>query len=318
RAMCGLLTQNDVLPSAVDTRKHFDKHFKDVPDQRVHMKKLIDESRAAVQQATECATKLIDNAKRTPGPIADDVARIPEEYLASVFTMVLKAGLQGFVPDVEGPVQSAYNQLHRHLAVSAFQFLSKAFALHTLNVNNHFAQDHELMCDIYDNFCMAYVNEVHSDDEHSSQGRRVRGKPGRNPVLAKFLTSELDVKMEEYRKPDHHKQDTPLLAASAISIGLPAEVPIDFFTPAFYNALTVKERARYADTGVAFPLEKYAFAPEHAAWKKMGKAEFMTKYGNEVLKQYNIPSEEEIDELSDSKDEDEAREEEINLVDTDS
>jgi hypothetical protein len=95
-------------------------------------------------------------------------------------------------------------------------------------------------------------------------------------------------------------------------------VPINFFTPAFYNALTVKERARYADTGVAFPLEKYAFAPEHAAWKKMGKAEFMTKYGNEVLKQYNIPSEEEIDELSDSEDEDEAREEEINLVDTDS
>ncbi|KAJ7271791.1 hypothetical protein C8J57DRAFT_1507700 [Mycena rebaudengoi] len=329
RAMCGLLTQNDVLPSAVDTRKHFDKHFKDVPDH-------------------------IDNAKRTSGPIADDVACIPEEYLASVFTMVLKAGLQGFVPDVEGPVQSAYNQLHRHLAVSAFQFLSKAFALHALNntkkerrrpgslsesivkgvaykarsrvADTRFktARRLELRKPVQR---MAYVNEVHSHDEHSSQGRRVREKPGCNPVLAKFLTSELDVKAEEYRlrnpnrgqkKPDHRKRDTPLLAASAISIGLPAEVPIDFFTPAFYNALTVKERARYADTGVAFRLEKYAFAPEHAAWKKMGKAEFMTKYGNEVLKQYNIPSEEEIDELSDSEDEDEAREEEINLVDTDS
>ncbi|KAJ7247967.1 hypothetical protein C8J57DRAFT_1240483 [Mycena rebaudengoi] len=27
RAMCGLLTQHDVLPSAIETRKHYDKHY---------------------------------------------------------------------------------------------------------------------------------------------------------------------------------------------------------------------------------------------------------------------------------------------------
>jgi hypothetical protein len=66
--------------------------------------------------------------------------------------MVQKAGLKGFCPDIEGPVQSKYNELHRHLAVSAFQYLSSSFALMALNVDNHIAQDDNLLCDMYDNY----------------------------------------------------------------------------------------------------------------------------------------------------------------------
>ncbi|KAJ7149891.1 hypothetical protein C8R43DRAFT_1192454 [Mycena crocata] len=363
RALCGLLTQNDVLPPAIEQRNHYNQRFNKVHDYRLHMRSLIDQSRTAVAEATERATKLVKDAKALSGPIATDIARIPADHLATVFTMVLKAGLQGFVPDIEGPIQSAYNQLHRHIAVSAFQFLSSSFALMALNVNNGVAQDHNLLSDMYNNFVygtlaqntkmerrnlgslsqslvnsvaykartrrIAYVKEAHSDDEHSSQGRRTRLKPGRSTVAGKFFVEELDVKTEEYRqrnpgrgvqkKADTRKRETPLLRASEISMGLPADVPIDFFTPVFYNSLTVKERARYMDTGVAFPLEKYAFAPEHAAWKFMGKAEFMEKYGKEVLAQYNLPSEEEIPARSDSDADDEGEEEEeIDLADTDS
>lgn len=152
RAMCGLLTQHDVLPSAIDKRGHYDKRFDKADDYRLHMRRLIDESRTSVKEAAERATKLIKDAKAITGPIANDIARIPAEHLGTVFTMVMKAGLQGYFPDVEGPVQSPYNQLHRHLAVSAFQFLSSSFALMALNVNNHIAQDHNLLCDMYDNF----------------------------------------------------------------------------------------------------------------------------------------------------------------------
>jgi hypothetical protein len=97
---------------------------------------------------------------------------------------------------------------------------------------------------------------------------------------------------------------------------LPPDVPIDFFTPDFYNSLTVKERARYAMTGVAFPLEEYAFNPTHAKWLTMGKTEFMKAYGKDILAKYNVPSAEEIAELSDADDKEEEEEEEINLVDT--
>jgi hypothetical protein len=77
---------------------------------------------------------------------------MPEAHLTSVFTMVLKAGLQGFCPDLDGPMQSAYNQLHRHLAVAGFQFLSGSFALAALEVNAQVAKNTELLNDMYDHF----------------------------------------------------------------------------------------------------------------------------------------------------------------------
>ncbi|KAJ7782587.1 hypothetical protein DFH07DRAFT_949385 [Mycena maculata] len=378
RGLCGLLSQSDTLPSAVGARTHYEKRFDKVDDFRAHMRNLIDESRTAITAATALATNLVEKAKRIPGPIANDIARIPGQHLATVFTMILKAGLQGFCPDVEGPVQSEYNQLHRHLAVSGFQFLAGSLALAALEVNVQISKDIGLLNDMFDHYVygtlaqrtrmetrrpgslsqsiqhtveykgrtrlaeirfktasrlklrkpvlrMAFIKEAHSDDEHTTTGRCVRRKPGRNPVVAKFFRNELDVAAEEYRKrnakqgqrpPKPRTRPNPLLPASEIGMTLPPDVPIDFFTPEYYNALTVKERARYANTGVAFPLEDFAFDPAHEDWKTMGKQEFMEMYGDDVLDQYDIPSAEEIDALSDS-DADDEEEEEIDLEDTD-
>ncbi|KAJ7159120.1 hypothetical protein C8R43DRAFT_948463 [Mycena crocata] len=132
--------QNNVLPSAIEKRNHYDQRFNKVDDYRSHM--------TAVAEAVEHATQLIKDAKAISSPIANDIACLLANHLATVFTMVLKAGLQGFVPDIEGPVQSAYNQLHRHITVSAFQFLSSSFPLMALNINNQVAQDHNLLSDM--------------------------------------------------------------------------------------------------------------------------------------------------------------------------
>lgn len=97
---------------------------------------------------------------------------------------------------------------------------------------------------------------------------------------------------------------------------MPADVPIDYFTPEFFNALTLKERARYVNTGVAFPLADFAFDEAHVEWKTMGKKDFMEKYGDDVLAQYDVPTQEEMDTIPDS-DVDDDEEVEINLEDTD-
>ncbi|KAJ6559982.1 hypothetical protein B0H19DRAFT_1069691 [Mycena capillaripes] len=380
RGICGLLTQTDVLPSATEAQKHYDKRFDDVDDVREHMRTLVNDSKTAVSAAKELATKLIRDAKLITGPIANDIARIPENHLATVFTMILKAGLKSFCPDLEGPVQSKYNQLHRHLAVSGFQFLSSSFALAALDVNAKVAEDSELLGDMYDNYAygtlaqktrmerrrpgslgdsikhsnefkargrlarvrfdtaarlglrkpvqrMVFVQEVHSDDEHTSGGtqRTVREKPGRNPIAAQFFQEELDPAAEQYRqrnaKPGQRKPQTrirsdPPLPASDFGVILPADVPIDYFTPEFFNALTLKERSRYVNTGVAFPLADFAFDEAHDEWKTMGKKDFMEKYGNDVLEQYDVPTQEEIDTIPDS-DVDNDEDIEINLEDTD-
>ncbi|KAJ6481129.1 hypothetical protein C8R45DRAFT_933027 [Mycena sanguinolenta] len=324
RALCGLLTQHDVLPSAEDKLDHYNKRFDKVDNFRTHMRSLIDALRTAINEATVRATKLRKDAERISGPIANDIARIPAEYLASAFTMVLKVGLQGFCPDVDGPNTnmerrrpgSLNKSLKNSVAYKARTRLSEARfkTAHTLKVRKPVQR-------------LVYVKEAHSDDEHAKGSpHRVREKPGRNPTATKFFTQTLDVKTEEYRKrnarpgqrnPDVRRRDDPLLPASDIGLILPREVLIDFFTPEFYNLLTVKEHARYASTGVAFPLPEYAFNPAHAHWMKMGKAEFMRAYGNEVLAQYEVPSAEEIAELSDSDADNELdEEEEIDLVDT--
>ncbi|KAJ7026164.1 hypothetical protein C8F04DRAFT_1398378 [Mycena alexandri] len=377
RGICGLLTQTDVLPSAIEAQKHYDKRFADVDDVREHMRGLVDDSRTAVSAAKDLATKLIRDAKRITGPIANDIARIPEAHLATVFTMILKSGLKGFCPDLDGPVQSTYNQLHRHLAVSAFQFLSSSFALAALEVNARVAEDTELLGDMYDNYTygtlaqktrmerrrpgslsesikhnnefkargrlakvrfetaarlklrkpvqrMAFVQEAHSDDEHGAQ-RSVREKPGRNPIVGMFFQQELDPAAEQYRrrnakagqaKPQTRIRSDPLLPASDFGVILPDNVPIDYFTPEFFNALTLKERARYVNTGVAFPLEDFVFDEVHEEWKTMGKKEFMEMYGDDVLAQYDVPTQEEIDEIPESDVEDD-EDIEINLEDTD-
>ncbi|KAJ7200521.1 hypothetical protein GGX14DRAFT_571927 [Mycena pura] len=361
-AISGVLKQSDVLPPATEARKHYEKRF-DVD---------IDDMRSSPPSLS------IRDAKLITGPIANDIARIPEAHLATVFTMIQKAGLKGFCPDVEGPVQSKYNELHRHLAVSGFQFLSSSFALAALDVNASVADNTELLGEMYDSYTygrlatktkkerrrpgsltqsqknstdykarsrlgeirfkaanrldlrkpvqrMAAITEAHSDDEHSPQSSLVREKPGRNPIVGQFFRDELDVSAERYRArnanagyraPKPRIRQNPLLPASDFGKILPPDVPVDWFKPDYYNGLTIKERARYANTGVGFPLPKLVFEPAHAQWKYLGKKEFMEKYGYDVLEQYDIPSAEEIAALPGSDVEDE-EEMEINLEDTD-
>jgi hypothetical protein len=96
---------------------------------------------------------------------------------------------------------------------------------------------------------------------------------------------------------------------------LPPDVPVDLFTPEFYNALTLKERARYVNTGVAFPLEDFAFDEAHNGWKTMGKKDLMECMGMTVRSSMTSRTEE-IDALPDSDAEDEGEEKEIDLTDT--
>jgi len=130
------------------------------------------------------------------------------------------------------------------------------------------------------------------------------------------MPSQSTINKHRRREPKARIRSNPLLPASDIGVILPDDVPIDFFTPEFYNALTLKERARYVKTGVAFPLVDFAFDEVHDGWKTMGKKDFMEMYGNDVLAQYDVPSAEEIETIPDS-DVDDDEEVEIDLEDTD-
>lgn len=81
----------------------------------------------------------------------------------------------------------------------------------------------------------------------------------------------------------------------------PKQIPIDWFDPTYWNnCLTVRERANYIEGGtcVALPMPEFCGTWEQCAvWKNLPEKEFMATYGDAVLKQYNLPTEEELEQL---------------------
>ena len=90
---------------------------------------------------------------------------------------------------------------------------------------------------------------------------------------------------------------------------LPKQVPIDWFEPIYWNThLTVREHANYIKGSAYIALpdpELCASWAECAKWKNLSEKEFMDKYGNTVLAQYNLPTEEEMEQLEQWEEEEE-------------
>ncbi|KAH9474345.1 hypothetical protein JR316_0012803 [Psilocybe cubensis] len=80
---------------------------------------------------------------------------------------------------------------------------------------------------------------------------------------------------------------------------LPKSGPIDLFEPDEWNKLPIRIRIKYLEASggayVALPLPEYCDTwAKCGTWKDMSEKRFMRKYGNDVLLDYNLPTEKEI------------------------
>ena len=82
---------------------------------------------------------------------------------------------------------------------------------------------------------------------------------------------------------------------------LPKEVPIDWFDPMYWNTvLTVHDQLQYLSGGIriALPAGQHCDTWEKCTeWKNLPRRDFFDKYSEEVLKDYNIPTEEEVEQF---------------------
>ncbi|KAJ6617697.1 hypothetical protein B0H10DRAFT_1948193 [Mycena sp. CBHHK59/15] len=132
-------------------------------------------------------------------------------------------------------------------------------------------------------------------------GLLVHTKEGCNPVVTTFfgdqdqkIARRLERSPTKKREPESRTLASPP-TSSALSRVLPVGVPIDFWTPQFYNEeLDLHEKAMYVNTGVAFPLPQFCTTEHHKDWYRMNAKDFMVKYGNDVLVQYNILMEDKL------------------------
>ncbi|KAJ7817004.1 hypothetical protein B0H13DRAFT_2380014 [Mycena leptocephala] len=158
---------------------------------------------------------------------------------------------------------------------------------------------------------LAAERECHSDDEEADDVgvSRVHEKPGRDGAVSALfgvLDARRDAVMAQKKKKGawRPRNRQRVLPPSNLSRALPTTVPIDYFSPKFFNDLSVWDRASYMDNGIALPLEEHCQTWEAIQqWRSLSTADFMARYGNAKLALYNIPTEDELAMLA-SMDED--------------
>ena len=92
---------------------------------------------------------------------------------------------------------------------------------------------------------------------------------------------------------------------SRISARVPVHCPLDWFDPAFFNAMSLSNRACYAMAPIALPLKSDCLSTDsNPDWKDMPQRAFMKKYGNCVRALYKLPTATELAALEDGDDDD--------------
>jgi hypothetical protein len=89
------------------------------------------------------------------------------------------------------------------------------------------------------------------------------------------------------------------------------DCPLYWFDPAFFNAMSLRNRACYATAPIALPLKSDCLSTDSDPdWKDMPQRAFMKKYGNRVQALYKLPTATELAALEDGEQEEEQEEQE--------
>jgi hypothetical protein len=86
---------------------------------------------------------------------------------------------------------------------------------------------------------------------------------------------------------------------------LPEDVLIDYFEPSFWNhKMTVEDKAHYIKNGKFIGMPPVRLCQEWEEvikWKGLSREEMLTKFGQEVLKDYIFPTAEELKQLEENR-----------------
>ncbi|KAK7040033.1 hypothetical protein R3P38DRAFT_3311128 [Favolaschia claudopus] len=315
RILLGCLTQN-LLPKA-DVKalmNTFDARFAENVNLVNNIEDLVNRAVPAMDKALDAHNAALREHATSSSRIAGYAVQVDISHLALAFGLIAKAGLTAWAPDILGSFVFGYmaklvrKNLRRPGSVAVDQANNPIYGRRKRLGK---ARYKHLKAEGFRDTVVRLAEEVecHSDDEavpvaavvQSGITHFIRKKPGRNDQVTTLLRDTqkgwndqcLRAGKRTARVGIDRAEATPPKGPSLISYKLPKYVPIDFFTPEFFNALTVKERDMYRDNGIALPLAS-AYNPVQN-WKTLDEEEFMDKYGNDVLKLYKIPTEEEVE-----------------------
>ncbi|KAL1723232.1 hypothetical protein EV715DRAFT_286733 [Schizophyllum commune] len=125
-------------------------------------------------------------------------------------------------------------------------------------------------------------------------------------------------KVERTRKPQEQSATTSKSRTSQLT-RIPTRVPIDYFSPEYWNeSMTLRQRVEFLGqrggrARVALPKAEFCKTwADCEKWTNLKEDAFMREYGDAVLKDYSIPTDEQIariDELEDAAEDSDSEEE---------
>ncbi|KAJ7803235.1 hypothetical protein B0H14DRAFT_2203699, partial [Mycena olivaceomarginata] len=313
RVLMELLSQSAVPKrlSAKDMAP-FNARFISTADIDAHMTEVFAAAIEPTGVVAERVVAFLRSAKTMSSQTAMDAARIGEHHLRTMFGALANAGLPSFTPDVFGNPESLYNIAHELVALHSFRIVAMNYGYSApYAVNLAIAKDDHLIQRFYRSFIYSYMESQAGIEERrpgqvelpDRTGYRVHEKPGHDSAvtaLFKVLDSRHDDHMTRKRRKGSWKPRTRQRGFSPtnLSCALPPDVPINYFSPEFFNNLSAQEHASYRNNGIALPTQEYCQTwADIQQWKKLETTAFMTKYGAAKLALYDLPTPDELDML---------------------
>ncbi|KAF9043558.1 hypothetical protein BDZ89DRAFT_1008945 [Hymenopellis radicata] len=316
----GVLTDMNALPPAVDDvlQAQFERLFGSENSISLTVHAALKGTNVTAQ-----AVSKIQSVHSNAGTsiIAKNMRRVEEDFLSIIFGTLERCGLQQWAPDIRaGTPNSMYNSLHEHIALSTFKTVTIAHAYIFLKPNPAYLKKHNFLQQLYRNFVFSYLKGK-ADREARNPGSlalrmarisQLKSEGFHSRYLS--LMEEIDAHSddEEADNDEYHIKHKLGRATLLTRIpGLPQNVPLDWFEPDFYNnSLTVRERAQYMDNGVVLPKREWCQTLENIRmWKNLDDKAFELQFGNDKLALYNLPTEEELQQLDEYEAEEREQEE---------
>ncbi|KAF8220438.1 hypothetical protein L208DRAFT_1333747, partial [Tricholoma matsutake] len=245
-----------------------------------------------------------------------------------IFLKVHSFGLPAWHPDLLGGTHtSLYNGAVEPIAIWTFEQAAITFAYQHLAPNLAYLQNRPILEKLYCNFIWGYMKKLAGKEAKEKGSRNPDGgffimrKKACNPHVTEFL-HHIDNSCKAgsplfhgSRKHEEPRILHPENLESQISTRVPVDCPLDWFDPAFFNAMLLRNCALFAMAPVVLPLKSDCHPTDtDPDWKNMPQHAFMKKYGNSVRALYNIPTTAEMEALEledgDNDDEDDEDDEE--------
>ncbi|KAJ7061910.1 hypothetical protein B0H15DRAFT_981554, partial [Mycena belliarum] len=233
-----------------------------------------------------------------------------------IFSGIFSAGLLEWRPDVIGGTpDSLYNRAHELVAIRTFQVVATAMAYRRLSPDLTKVKDVPLLTRLFRHYIYS-VSFCNSDDEHDPADGFYIIKPktvrsANATAWVRIVDKDRDIVAKSNgRVVERTRKIVADAQPSSITAHLPRRVPLDWFDPTEFNKLPAELRARYRESGIALPAAHHWVAgrvPDK--FKIMNDTTFMRIYGAEVMALYQLPTDEEVEQMRENgtlNDDDEA------------